>query len=156
MSKRTYKIERINAILEGGSIDTVPAFYIHGDEDLLRLFDYYNGRVPIKIVGTNSGYDNRLSYASLRPSKLTGGYRPNFQQQTQLLCVIPEFAWEGYPPQTGELQILYQPEDVELYQDYENQPLLGDVNSSCTTKTICKLTLVLFLAIMAIALLRDG
>lgn len=152
MSKRNYKIERIDAIVQHGAINSVPAFYVQGDDDLFQLFNFYKGRAPIKIHGTNSAYDNKLSYASLQPSQFTGGFRPNFQQETGLLCIIPEFAWDGYPPKTGELEILYRPQEVQLKQDYQ---YLGGMFDDCKRKTLCKLFFILFLVVLTILLVNN-
>ena len=81
----------------------------------------------------------------------TAGFRPNFQLETGLVCLLPELSWNGYPPQTGSVGIMYHPESIELVDEY--QP--GDhVPSSCQTKTMCKLMFILFLVVMTLVFLQ--
>lgn len=154
MSRQIYSIKRIDAIQPSGANSAIPAFYVTPDQELFYLLDHYNGRIPIKIRNTNSGYDNLLSYASFQPSAFTGGFRPNFQEETGLGCILPEFPWKGYPPQLGEVEILYFEEDLDIpmESDEVKSPSPPLTNSKCTLKIYCKLLFIVLLVAIAIRL----
>lgn len=121
MSYATYTIQNWNAVLKGKSIQPQIALYITPDENFYAIAALHNGRVPIKVIDSGVGtYDNHLSYAQVQASSVTGGYRPNFQMDTKLVCLIPEVKWEGYPLQNGKVQILYYPEQLEQYQQHHS------------------------------------
>jgi hypothetical protein len=101
---KLYKIQRWDGIIDF-KVKPKPGLYIIPDDDLIQLC-LTNPKIGIKITETNSGYDNKLAWASVRPSEFTGGFRPNFQDYTGLMVILPELQWEGYPPDLGYVNVL--------------------------------------------------
>jgi len=104
MSK-SYKIVRWDGIITPSNPSAVPGLYIQPDQALIDLQNE-RGQISIKIVNTNSAYDQKLAFAIVQPSAITGGFRPNFQDQTDLWVVLPEIVWEGYPRDLGHVEVL--------------------------------------------------
>lgn len=106
----TYKIQRWDGIYIESDKSSIrsgnPALYIFPDEDLLDYLKKNNYNIPIKITGTNSGYDNQLAYATAQLSENTAGYRPNFQAITNTIVLVPDIIWNGYPRDLGEVHVL--------------------------------------------------
>ena len=104
MSK-IYSIVEWNAIIFNGH-PPVPTLYVHYDDDLLTLYKQRNGLISIRIMGTESGYDNAIYYATIKPSAVVGGYRPNFQKETGLWAIELYTEWNSYPPYRGIVEVL--------------------------------------------------
>lgn len=147
MSSATYPIHIWNAVLKGKSIQPQIALYIVPDKLFHLIAAAHHGRVPVKIMESGVGtYDNNLSYATVQASSITGGYRPNYQLDTGLVCLLPEVKWEGYPPSNGQVQILYHPEQLE---QFEHQHTL----TQPSRQVIQKRDGWVFLALMVIVIL---
>jgi hypothetical protein len=104
MSK-TYQIIEWNAIISHGS-SPCPTVYIKYDNDLKKLWEYNNGHVNIVIKNSNSEYDDNVYYATIKPSAIIGGFRPNFQAVTDLWGIELNTEWNGYPCSKGTIEIL--------------------------------------------------
>jgi hypothetical protein len=104
MSARTYDIVRWDGIIQSSSTPQ-PGMYIVPDSTLIEFLNNMD-QVAIKISETNSGYDNMLTYAHVIPSEYAGGYRPNYQAETQSYVVLPQIVWNGYPPNLGKITFL--------------------------------------------------
>lgn len=119
-----YQIQRWDPIInKPNSINPIPGIYIIPDEQLLSFIKKHNFKIPIKITDTNSIYDNKLSYAQCQLSEYTGGYRPNFQNITNSIVVLPEIPWRGYPNNMGNLHILMEKKDTFTF------PILNGLNN---------------------------
>jgi hypothetical protein len=105
----SYDIHRWDAVRE--KID-VPALYILPDAALMEHIRSNNFEIPIKIVGTKSKYDT-LVMAKCIPSQDAGGYRPNFQADTNYICLLPNLAWAGYPIELGQVHTLAEAKSTE-------------------------------------------
>ena len=112
-----YKIQRWDGIYietdKSATHSGNPALYIFPDEDLLEYLKKNDYNIPIKITGTNSGYDNQLAYATAQLSEHTAGYRPNFQEKTNTIVLVPDVLWNGYPRDLGEVHVLVVRKDKE-------------------------------------------
>lgn len=105
-----YKIQRWDGVYTENDKSTLnsghPAIYLFPDEDLLEYLRKNKHTIPIKITGTNCGYDNQLAYATAQLSQYTAGYRPNFQEITNTIVLVPDIVWNGYPRDLGEVHVL--------------------------------------------------
>lgn len=109
---KSYNILRWDGIISSGNSNPHPCLYIKPDQNLLDLLNK-TSQILIQIKDTNSPYDNKVAYASVSPSQIMGGYRPNFQMETGLLGVIPQLSWQGYPNSLGYIEIH---EDFSIYE----------------------------------------
>jgi hypothetical protein len=107
---RIYPIVRWDAIQnQKGSTHAQPAVYIEPTPDThAYLLNLYNkqGLAPIQLTGTDSTYEQQLAYASVQPSEVTGGYRPNYQADTCQWAILPHIVWQGYPRSLGQVTLL--------------------------------------------------
>lgn len=91
----------------------IPALTIKPDPALLKYIQENDFVIPIKITGTNTGYDNMLAMARCEPSQDVFGYRPNYQRITGNLILLPDLQWNSYPPELGVIHVLVQPSSVD-------------------------------------------
>lgn len=109
MTNSVYPIQRWEGVLLSGSLHPQPSLYIQPDTYLTDLMQHSlstGKEISIKISGTNSIYDNSISYATIQPSSITSGFRPNFQATTGWVVIIPKMNWQSYPIQLGTVEIL--------------------------------------------------
>lgn len=104
---RVYDIKRWDAIQtrSNGFTKNQPALYILDEYNTLTENDFQNPLL-IKIKNSDPKYNEIFLYANLQPSEYTGGYRPNYQQDTRLFVIVPFIMWNGYPDQLGQVEIL--------------------------------------------------
>ena len=100
-----YRVERVDSIITGDT-SPVPAFYIVPDEKLLKYITGRTEPIAIRIENTSSPYDSLVTYSTLLPSAIVGGYRPNFQEETGMWAFLPQLRWMGYPQQSGQIVVL--------------------------------------------------
>jgi hypothetical protein len=62
--------------------------------------------IPIRIYDSSNTYENKVCYGALIPSAVTGGFRPNYQQQTGYWAIVPQIPWNGYPDKLGRFVVL--------------------------------------------------
>lgn len=147
MSSRTYEIKRWDGIILPSVGVPQPGLYIQPDAELLSLLES-QGQIAIKIINTRSVYDNKLTYATIRPSELTGGSRPNYQQQTGYMVILPNIPWDGYPNQLGSVEVL----DFALFSsDNESDDLQSEPESQVRLNLI-HTTRCLFFVMLCILL----
>lgn len=103
MSK-LYKIQRWDAIIYGGK--TYSGIYIVPDEQMLKLCEIKDNKIAIKIIDTESHYNNTICYAKVVQSQYSGGFRPNFQYFSNSIVLLPEIEWAGYPRTLGNVEVL--------------------------------------------------
>lgn len=100
---KTYEILRWDPILSSDSLDRHPALYVDVGNDFDQANICY---FPIKIEDTHSYYDNKMAFAKLIPVGITCGHRPNFQEKTKLMAIVPDMIWQGYPMTLGKVSAL--------------------------------------------------
>ena len=142
---RTYDIHRWDGIILPSMNAPQPGVYIRPDEELFALLSQKNV-LSVRFKNTNSIYENKIAYAEIRPSAVTGGFRPNFQEQTGLVVLLPDLTWEGYPDTLGQVEILGFGETPELDEDDDETP--GDkypnrITNVLLTVIACALLFVL-------------
>ena len=107
---KTYPIKRWDSVINHEFViqkgDSLPALYVLPDKELLDLMAENNFRIPVKIIGTVSCYDEKVVMATCKPSAVTAGFRPNFQEQTGLFVIVPELTWSGYPENMGSVRVM--------------------------------------------------
>lgn len=109
MSDSVYPIQRWDAVLLPRSTHSQPALYVLADDYLKDLVQHSlqtSNEISVKITNTDSIYDNSIAYATIQPSSITAGYRPNFQARTDWLVIVPKMNWQSYPPRMGAVEIL--------------------------------------------------
>lgn len=143
MTSKIYNIARWDAIINDSKSNApVPGIYVIPDSDLINLCQQKN-KIAIKIVDTQSSYDQKLAYAIVQPSEYTGGYRPNFQYQTGSVVILPDIKWDGYPRQLGSIEVL------DFVEEKDNEKEMYQSIAIETRKNILKIccccTLILIL-----------
>jgi hypothetical protein len=107
---KTYPIKRWDSVVNHDFViqygDSLPALYVLPDKELLDLMAENNSRIPVKIINTVSCYDDKVVMATCKPSAITAGFRPNFQEQTGLVVIVPELTWSGYPENMGSVKVM--------------------------------------------------
>jgi len=115
---------RWNGLILPGEIQPRPVLTIRPTEALIGQYTC-GKRIPILITGTDSFYDNTLTYAYLQWSANTLGYRPNFQLETGTMMLITDMTWQGYPRKLGQVQILAL--DSEIVDDDDNEIIMSEM-----------------------------
>ncbi len=108
------QVVRWDAIIEPKSSPKTGLYIVPPTQDMAN-FLLSGNQFAIKITDTNSGYDNILCFAVAIPSEIAGGYRPNYEAQTNTIVIMPLIAWDGYPPELGNVTILDYGESTESY-----------------------------------------
>lgn len=162
MSYATYEVHQWNAVLRGKSIQPEIALYIKPNPLFNDLVLMYNGRIPMKLKQTGlGGYDNKLCYAQVQSSSLTGGYRPNFQIVSGLVCLVPELNWEGYPGANGTVHILYEPDQLEGYREVHqrrnvmHQPRRPRVYTRSVSHSLTAIVFIILLSVILSKLIYE-
>lgn len=83
-----------------------PAMTFAPSASILRKYKDDSSRVPVKITDTRTQYDGVLTFASLVPSAVAGGFRPNYQESTGTWVLMTSLQWNGYPLSNGRVSIL--------------------------------------------------
>ena len=104
---RTYAIQRWDAVQQTPhSTHVQPVLYVVPDEELSQLVSE-KSKIALKIQGTGYNlYDQKLVYATVQPTALTGGQRPNFAHNTGWMTLVPGMDWQGYPWANGTVEVL--------------------------------------------------
>jgi hypothetical protein len=120
-----YPIKRWDAVVnptnDTNNIYSNPCFYIDIDKNIIlalndpKITDE-NNCSPIKILDTNSPYDNQIVMARFDLSENVAGYRPNYQEKyKQIVGRLATVSWDGYPRNLGFVAILNPTYDPNLH-----------------------------------------
>lgn len=121
-----------------------PALYVLPTPELMEYARKANFYIPVKVTGTEFGaYDEKIAMAIVQPSEITAGFRPNFQADTNLICIIPDMVWQGYPNAMGKVSVLAQ--DFASFSQMEEY---RDTRESC--QIACQMVSVVQFAIIAL------
>jgi hypothetical protein len=141
-----HRILRWDGIIPPGATMPQPGISIVPDASLTTLL-MHQPRVAIKITGTDSAYDNVLAYATVIPSTIAGGFRPNYDAATHQVVVLPEMVWNGYPADLGTITFL---DIVELQEQYQQQQITRTYDTVWTASAVCGVCILLLIVLSSL------
>lgn len=80
-----------------------PMIYVKPNTDLLDYFRENNNKVWVRIVGTDSDYDDIVFYGIPEKASWRPNYTPNYYNATgQYVVTLDTHKWLGYPDAKGK------------------------------------------------------
>jgi len=101
-----------NPMIIGNKTEPYPVLYIDHDTDFIP---YIGQSFYVFIKHTNSPYDG-VALAKLEHVDNIGTPRPNFERTTGFLCLVLDVAWNGYPPENGDVMFELNKNDI-IHED---------------------------------------
>jgi hypothetical protein len=114
-----FKILLWDAVILPKQQNPNPVIYVASNPTLESLINAPD--IEVYITSRDSGVSeaNTLIKAVIEQSKFIAGYRPNFEAKTDLLAIVLQSNWHGYPlGDLGQVQVYQQNKLVEapVYQ----------------------------------------
>jgi hypothetical protein len=158
-----YKIERFDAILNGGTSNTkLPIIYIKPDSEFLEFAKKNNYIVGCKIKNSRTIYDDKVLVGLLNTNFLK---RPNFFNKTGLCTLTLLVQWNGYPEYGLESTVTFfgvneENNNNETFSNTEKpQHSLKEKKSGFSEKEIIKIispTLAFLVLLLIVYFLKNA
>lgn len=100
-----YDIKSWDGSLNRSTLQPAPILTIEPDEPFLEFINQHP-EFYIKVIGTESPYENKLAVATAQSGTWSLGYRPNYECATGFYTIRPNIFWRGYPPQRGRVRLI--------------------------------------------------